>query len=212
MSKNPGKRLLASFYQRPTDAVARGLLGKCLVHGERSGIIVETEAYTRDDPASHSRMGPTPRNRPMFEGGGLAYVYFVYGMHFCANISCQQRGIGAAVLLRALEPTAGIDEMAARRGTTDPRLLCSGPARLAQALGISRDANGALVAATASPASGLATAARVRARPGDAPQPVVAAAPRIGVNDDGRPWRFVEAASPFVSRPLPRSGAASSRG
>ncbi len=202
----PAALVPQSFFDRPAVEVASDLIGCTFLFRGVGGRIVETEAYAPDDPSSHAYRGMTARNAVMFGPPGHLYVYFIYGMHFCANISCQEKGIGAAVLLRALEPTTGSDEMIARRGTTDLRLLCSGPARLAQALGITREANGALVAATATPVSGQAPSARVLARPADTPSPVVAAAPRIGVNDDRRLWRFVEAASPFVSRPVPRSG------
>jgi DNA-3-methyladenine glycosylase len=140
----------------------------------------------------------------MFGPAGHLYVYFVYGMHFCANISCEEEGVGAAVLLRALEPTAGVAEMAARRGTDDARLLCSGPARLAQALGITREANGALAAPAGAPPSAGAPIVQVLSRPPDGRGLEIMTASRIGVNDDRRPWRFLDAASRYVSRPVPR--------
>jgi DNA-3-methyladenine glycosylase len=202
----PAVLLPQSFFDRPPVEVAPDLIGCTVLFQGAGGRIVETEAYAPDDPSSHAYRGMTARNSVMFGPPGHLYVYFVYGMHFCANISCQEKGIGAAVLLRALEPTTGIDEMIARRGTTDLRLLCGGPARLAQALGITREANGAPVAATAASASGHVLSAQVLARRVDMPSPFVAAAPRVGVHDDGRPWRFLEADSPFVSRPVARSG------
>ena len=103
---------------------------------------METEAYRQDDPCCHAYNGKTARNAVLFGPPGHLYVYFTYGMHFCANTACEEEGTGAGVLLRALEPEAGLDEMAVRRGVSQPRLLASGPARLAQALGIDRAYNG----------------------------------------------------------------------
>jgi DNA-3-methyladenine glycosylase len=147
----------------------------------------------------------------MFGPPGRLYVYFVYGMHFCANLSCEEEGIGAAVLLRAIEPVWGLERMAARRGTQEPRLLCGGPARLTQALGITLAANGLPVngspAVTQTPSGAPAPASvEVLPRPAaDAAARRIVTAPRIGVADDGRPWRFLDASSRFVSRPAPRS-------
>jgi DNA-3-methyladenine glycosylase len=120
-------------------AVAPVLLNKVLAHGTRAVRIVEVEAYTGDDPASHSFRGPTRRNASMFGEPGLLYVYFTYGMHFCANVVCGPTGSGQAVLLRAGEPIQGLDEMrAARGGTRRDRELANGPAKLCQALGLDR--------------------------------------------------------------------------
>ena len=140
----------------------------------------------------------------MFGPPGRLYVYFTYGMHFCANLVCEAEGVGAAVLVRALEPTRGLERMAERRGpvvlrrdgSLDTRLLCAGPARLTQALAIGRAQNGL---------PGLARAARRPAARG-APSPgrdESSTTPRIGVGDDARPWRFVDARSAFLSRSLP---------
>jgi DNA-3-methyladenine glycosylase len=127
-----------SFFGRPADVVAPELLGKVLVHGRRSARIVEVEAYLGgEDPASHAFRGPTRRNRAMFGPPGHLYVYFSYGMHWCANAVCGDVGEGVAVLLRAGAPVAGLDEMwAARPRARVERDLCSGPAKLCQALGL----------------------------------------------------------------------------
>lgn len=143
----PLQRLSRPFYLRPTLIVARDLLGKYLVRRYRRRLlvvrIVEVEAYLgARDPASHSSGGKTPRNEVMFMQGGHLYVYFTYGMHFCCNVVTERAGVGAAVLIRAGEPIEGVRLMARRRGTSDPALLCSGPARLCQALGIGRKENG----------------------------------------------------------------------
>ena len=226
MSRNPDPRAAASteasppadvlvaFFARPALAVARDLVGCTFLFDGVGGRIVETEAYEPDDPSSHAFRGRTRRNAVMFGPPGRLYVYFVYGMHHCANISCDEEGRGAAVLLRALEPLEGLQEMAARRGTNDARRLCSGPARLTQALGITVAANGAPLAFRAAPerAAGLApgqfTPWELMKGPAVVivpPDPTmrVVAAPRIGVRDDGRPWRFLAQGNTFVSRPAP---------
>lgn len=136
-----------SFYAQGTIAVARELLGCRLVHidaeGTTCGKIVETEAYLVNDSAAHSFIGKTKRNSVVFGPVGHAYVYFVYGMHYCVNVVTGEEGSGEAVLLRALEPLKGISLMEKRRGTGDIRQLCSGPAKLTQALGITLAMNGA---------------------------------------------------------------------
>lgn len=128
------------YYLQPTEAVARGLIGKVLVHRTReglaAGIIVETEAYLHGDPGSHAFRGPTARNQPMFGAPGTSYVYQIYGVHFCLNVVCQAEGVPEAVLIRALEPVVGLKLMARRRGVSVMKDLCSGPAKLAQALGV----------------------------------------------------------------------------
>ncbi|NOQ23519.1 MAG: DNA-3-methyladenine glycosylase [Candidatus Aegiribacteria sp.] len=136
----------AGFFSRGAEILAPALIGCLLrrkVDGEFiSGIIVETEAYTEDDPASHSFRGRTERNRPMFERGGLAYVYLIYGVHNCFNVTSGITGRGEAVLIRAAAPLEGIELMCANRRTEKPEYLCSGPGRLCQAFGIDRRHNG----------------------------------------------------------------------
>lgn len=135
-----------SFYEGTTEDVARRLLGAVLMHdssdGVASGRIVETEAYLHDDPAAHSYRGETQRNASMFLGPGHAYVYLIYGVHHCFNVVTNDAGVGEAVLIRALEPIEGIELMARRRGTDVLRQLCSGPGKLVQALGITREHDG----------------------------------------------------------------------
>ncbi|MBN2609508.1 MAG: DNA-3-methyladenine glycosylase [Candidatus Fermentibacteraceae bacterium] len=134
------------FFRSPATELAPALIG-CLLKKESSGgpvsgVIVETEAYTRDDPASHSYGGMTARNRTMFQGGGLAYVYMIYGVHNCFNVTSGLPGTGQAVLVRAVRPVQGIDIMRANRGLRDIRRLCRGPGMLCQAFGMDRSLNG----------------------------------------------------------------------
>ena len=130
------------FYDRPVVEVARALLGCVLRHGDAGGAIVETEAYHQSEPACHAFAGLTPRTRPLFGPPGRAYVYRSYGIHACLNAVCEREGVGAAVLVRALEPLEGLDAMRERRGLERVEDLCSGPGKLTQALGIGLDLDG----------------------------------------------------------------------
>jgi DNA-3-methyladenine glycosylase len=130
------------FYNQPTIDLAKALLGKYLVFGELRGKIVETEAYLgKDDPGCHASRGLTTRNAPMFGPAGCTYVYFIYGMYYCLNVVSGKSGEGEAVLIRALEPIDGIEVMQKRRGTNKLENLCSGPGKLTQAFGITKEHN-----------------------------------------------------------------------
>jgi DNA-3-methyladenine glycosylase len=169
---------------------APGLIGWTLLVDGVGGRIVEVEAYEETDPASHSFGGPRGRNVVMFGPAGHLYVYRSYGIHWCANIVCGAPGHGAAVLLRALEPTHGLDEMRARRGAVTDRLLCSGPGRLTRPLGLNVPENGAR----------LAPAPRTLVPP-DCVADIVRT-PRIGITRAIEvEWRYVEAGSSWSSRP-----------
>ena len=195
----PGRQ----FYSRPTEVVARDLVGKKLVRtvkrGGRkfrlAGVIVEAEAYGhRDDLASHACNGMTGRNSVMFGEVGRTYVYFTYGNHFCVNVSARvKKAIAGAVLIRALESVEGIDDMKQLRPVDDMLSLTSGPGKLTQALGITSALNGADMT---DPVSELHIEFGVEPRQ-------VVATPRIGITKAAeRNWRFVDPASPFVSRKL----------
>lgn len=180
---------------RPVLEVAPELVGAELYVDGVGGRIVEVEAYHHEDPASHGYLGRrTARNASMFLRGGHAYVYRSYGIHWCLNVVTGPEGESEAVLIRALEPLAGIDEMRARRGVEDVRALCSGPGKLCQALGITRDHDGL-------PLDAPPFALRARAGAVD-----VATAPRIGISRAQElPWRFALRGSRYLSRPLPRA-------
>jgi DNA-3-methyladenine glycosylase len=178
------------IFEHPPPEVARRLIGAILTVDGDGGIIVETEAYDIDDPASHSYRGATARNAPMFGPAGRAYVYRSYGLHWCLNIVCGSRP-GGAVLLRALEPTLGVERMIDRRGLMDVRRLAAGPGRLCQALGVDAAHNGLPIQA---PPFGLDLGASL---------PAVAAGPRIGITKAAeQPWRFGLPGSPYLSRPF----------
>lgn len=171
--------------------VARQLIGATLLVNGVGGTIVETEAYDREDPASHSFAGPTQRNLAMFGPSAHAYVYLSHGIHWCLNFVCRESGHGAGVLIRALAPETGIERMIERRGTDALRNLCSGPGKLAQALGITHAMNGA----------DLARPPFVLQAP-VAPVEVIVG-PRIGISKAvDMPWRFGLAGSAYLSRPF----------
>jgi len=187
--------------------VAPDLVGRLLVRRVDGEIlvarIVETEAYQQDDPASHSFRGRTERNGVMFGPAGFLYVYFTYGMHFCMNVVTGRVGEGSAVLFRAAEPLEGLPAMAARRRTTEPRDLCSGPARLTEALAVERSMNG--VDLVAGSELWIAPGRRV-------PADRVAVGPRVGIRVAADvPWRFSESGSPWVSRGRPGPASPRSR-
>ncbi|HAH87598.1 MAG TPA: DNA-3-methyladenine glycosylase [Armatimonadetes bacterium] len=195
MTNRPGisKTLRREFYLQDTVDVARGLLGKVLVHKTAecilAGRIVETEAYLMDDPACHASRGITPRNAPMFGPPGHAYIYFTYGMHFCMNAVTAPEGVGEAVLIRAVQPLLGIDLMMERRGTRVITNLASGPGKLCQAFGLGREqggldlTEGPLVIEEGEDVTEIITTTRVGIR--------LAAE---------KPWRFYQAGSRFISR------------
>lgn len=186
-------KLNREFYAAPTLTVARNLLGQTLVHhsaqGKRAGIIVETEAYIQGDPACHANRGKTPRNAAMFGPPGTAYVYFIYGIHYCLNAVTFREGVGEAVLIRALVPTVGIPLMELARNTNNRKLLCSGPARLCQALSITTCQNGISL---------LEDSLFILA----GPQPKsVTVTTRVGISvGQNLPYRFYATDSPYVSR------------
>jgi DNA-3-methyladenine glycosylase len=182
------------FFARSVHDVAPELLGVTLLVDGVGGRIVEVEAYEQTDPASHGYAGRTTRNASMFGPPGQAYVYRSYGIHWCLNFVCEEEGTANAVLIRALEPTHGLDAMRARRGLDDDRLLCAGPGRLCQALGVAREHDG--LPLDRPPFSLLARAA----------QPTFAAAPRIGITKAAElPWRYAVSGSRYLSRALPRA-------
>jgi len=180
--------LSRDFFDRPVLDIASELIGAKLLVDGVGGEIVEVEAYDESDPASHSFRGPTPRNAAMFGPAGHAYVYKIYGIHYCLNFVCKP---GSAVLIRALRPTDGLAEMHERRGGVVEKQLCSGPGKLAQALGLDLDQNGLPLDA---PPFAI-TAATERQS--------VATGRRIGITKGAEtPWRFVLKGSPYLSRPL----------
>ena len=194
--KKPGKNLTKSFFNRSVLEVAPDLIGATLLVDGVGGRIVEVEAYHHTEPAAHSYNGPTPRNAVMFGPAGYAYIYRSYGIHWCLNFVCEPAGSAAAVLIRALEPTEGLPLMRRRRGLPDPRLLCSGPGRLCEALRVTAVHNG--LALDAPPFALFAK-----------PEPVeIAVGVRIGLTKAvDKPWRYGEKGSRFLSKPFPETRA-----
>jgi DNA-3-methyladenine glycosylase len=192
--------LRPDFYARPVVEVARDLIGCTVEHAGVAGVIVETEAYHESEPACHAYVGLTPRTKTLFGEPGRAYVYRSYGIHAMLNAVCEPEGVGAAVLIRALAPVAGIDQMRARRGPAGARAardqeLCSGPGKLTQALGVELTQNGCPL---------WRGPLRIGARAGAWRDPAVLAGTRIGITRAVElRWRFCAAESLHVSRPRP---------
>jgi DNA-3-methyladenine glycosylase len=188
------RRLGLDFFNRSVHLVARELIGCRLFFAGCGGTIVETESYERDDPACHAYVGLTDRTEVLFGPPGRAYVYLSYGIHSLLNFVAEPEGDAAAVLIRALEPTAGIEAMRARRGDRPDRDLCSGPGKLTEALGIGLEQNGAEL--------GVDPFRLLPPPPGTRLE--VLTGPRIGITKAvDRPWRFCAAGNPNVSRPRP---------
>jgi DNA-3-methyladenine glycosylase len=188
----PGERLDVSFFDRSVHLAARELIGCRLFFEGRGGVIVETESYERDDPACHAYVGLTDRTAVLFGPPGRAYVYLSYGIHSLLNFVAEPEGEAAAVLIRALEPTHGVEEMEMRRGERPPSDLCSGPGKLTEALGIGLEQNDANL--MEAPFALFGPAADWRGE--------VVTGPRIGITKAvDRPWRFCAAGNPNVSKP-----------
>ena len=198
------------FFDRSVHEVAPELIGATLLFEGVGGVIVEVEAYDHEDPAAHGYRGKTARNASMFGPPGHAYVYRSYGIHWCLNFVCEAAGVASAVLIRALEPTAELGAMRARRGVADDRLLCAGPGRLCQALAIAGEHDGL-------PLDEAPFELRAREHDGlplDEPpfellvreqEPEIVRGPRIGITKAAdRPWRYGLAGSRFLSRAFPR--------
>jgi DNA-3-methyladenine glycosylase len=183
------------FYGRPVLEVAPDLIGCIVRHGETAGIIVETEAYHRSEPASHAWAGLTARTAPLFGPPGIAYVYFSYGIHSLLNAVCDHEDSGAAVLIRALEPVAGIEVMRARRGVARAEELCSGPGKLTQALDIDLSLNGTSL---------IDGPIRIEPRAPGWEDPAIDIGRRIGITKAvDLDWRFCARGNRHVSRPWP---------
>jgi DNA-3-methyladenine glycosylase len=189
-----GKPLTRDFFARSVHKVAPDLIGTTFLVDGVGGIIVEVEAYHHTEPAAHSYNGPTPRNLVMFGPPGFVYVYRSYGIHWCINFVCEKEGSASAVLIRALEPTHGIAAMRRRRMLHDERLLCSGPGKLTQALGITHQHNELPLDAPP-----MALHARTR-------RPDIVAGLRIGITKAVElPWRYGVRGSKFMSKPFPET-------
>jgi DNA-3-methyladenine glycosylase len=191
--RQPATRVLTPRdFEADSHEVARQLIGATLIVDGVGGIIVETEAYDRNDPASHTFGGPTPRNASMFGPPGRAYIYRSYGIHWCLNFVCREEGHGAGVLIRAIEPTHGLDVMRERRGLQDERKLCSGPGKVGQALAITHAMNGLRL--DRAPFNVMAASQTAE----------VVTGPRIGISKAiDVPWRFGLAGSRFWSTRFP---------
>jgi DNA-3-methyladenine glycosylase len=191
------ERLGAEFFDRSVHSVARELIGCRLFYKGCGGAIVETESYERDDPACHAYVGLTKRTEVLFGPPGRAYVYLSYGIHSLLNFVAEAEGDAAAVLIRALEPTSGLEAMRERRGERPDTDLCSGPGKLTESLGVGLDANGADLSAE--------PFLLLPPEPGWSGDVVIG--PRVGITKAvDRPWRFSLAGSRFVSKPRPTQG------
>ncbi len=194
MSTAAGERLDTEFFARSVHVVARNLIGCRLFYAGCGGTIVETESYDRDDPACHAYAGLTERTKPLFGPPGRAYVYLSYGIHSLLNFVCEPEGDAAAVLIRALEPTEGLEQMRARRGNRPDTDLCSGPGKLTEALGIGLAADD----------TDLSEDPFLLLPPEPGWSGEVTTSPRIGITKAvEQPWRFSLRGSSFVSRPRP---------
>lgn len=177
------------FFERSAHELAPELLGATLLVNGVGGVLVELEIYDQSDPASHSYRGPTNRNASMFGPAGRAYVYRSYGVHWCLNLVCAPQGEASALLVRALEPTHGLERMIERRGVSDPRKLCSGPGKVCQALAVNGEHDG--LPLDAPPFEVLA---RTR-------EPEIVRCRRVGITHAReRPWRLCVSGSPYLSR------------
>jgi len=184
-----GRKIRQAFFDRSVHAVAPELIGATLMVNGTGGVIVEVEAYHHTDPAAHSYRGETERNAVMFGPAGRAYVYRSYGIHWCLNFVCEGQGSASAVLIRAIEPVAGIAAMQKRRGLPDLRALCSGPGKLCEALGITIKHNGL-------PLDRAPFELRARTE-----RPEIAVGPRIGITKAvDEPWRYGLKGSRFLSK------------
>ena len=188
----PGKLLKRGFFARSVHEVAPDLIGATMLVNGIGGIIVEVEAYHHTDPAAHSFRGPTARNAVMFGPPGFVYVYRSYGIHWCVNFVCEEKGSASAVLIRALQPTHGLAAMRRRRHLSDERALCSGPGKLTEALGITGGHNA--LALDASPFALFTRTAR----------PEIVSGLRIGITKAvDLPWRYGLKGSKFLSKVFP---------
>ena len=190
--------LKRDFFARSVHEVAPDLIGVTLLVDGVGGRIVEVEAYDQHDPASHGHRGRTARNAAMFGPPGHAYVYRSYGIHWCLNLVCGEEGVPEAALIRALEPTHGLDLQRERRGVDDVRALCSGPGKLCQALSVTREHDGLALDV---PPFRLEERVEV---------PEIIAGPRIGITRATElSWRYMSAGSPYLSRAAPREAGSS---